>query len=88
MKGFCQKTFSGYRKKTALKGNQSYADSFKNSGLKRKETNAFRNIFNSNNDSASSFWLGFKLGFWLGFKLGFWLGFKLGFWPLQRNPVN
>jgi len=58
---------------------QSYAGSFENFGLKpekkRKETNAFKNIFNSNNDSASSFWLDL-------------LGFKLGFWPLQCNPVN
>jgi len=38
------KTFSGYLKKMALKGNQSYADSFENSGLKWKETSAFKNI--------------------------------------------
>ena len=38
------KRFQDILRKTALKENQSYADSFENSGLKRKETSAFKNI--------------------------------------------
>ena len=49
----------GLQSKSTIKRFQdSYANSFENSDLKRNETSAFKNILNSNNDSASSFWLG------------------------------